>query len=154
MDPCQLLLRLIPPYRHRVITPTVLQVEATECGAVALAIILAYYHRIIPLTKLRQECRVSRNGSKASNILKTARHYGMEAKGFKKGLIALKKIPFPYIIFWNFNHFLVVEGFGKDRVYLNDPATGRRTVSKAEFNEAYTGIVLIIEPGAKLKKII
>lgn len=133
-------------------TPTVLQMENTECGAASLSIVLQHYGRYVPLTQLRELCGVSRDGSDAANLILAARSLGLDAKGFKKSIAALEKVKPPAILFWEFNHFLVFEGFRGDRVALNDPALGPRTVSREEFDRSYTGIVLTLEPGPEFQR--
>ncbi|NET16720.1 MAG: NHLP family bacteriocin export ABC transporter peptidase/permease/ATPase subunit, partial [Okeania sp. SIO1H6] len=136
----------------RVKTKPFLQREATECGAASLGIILKYYGREVPLMELRGKCGVSRDGTNAGQIVRTAREYGLTARGGKSTVEFLENTDLPVIIFWKFNHFLVVEGFDKKFAYLNDPALGRRKVSKAEFAKSYSGIVLQMEPGEEFVK--
>lgn len=136
----------------RVKVPTILQMEATECGAASLSMILAHYNLWLPLEKLRQECGVNRDGSKASCVLRAARNRGCKANGYKWNADRLKEIgAYPLIIHWEFNHFVVLEGIKGKKVFLNDPAMGRRTVEWKDFKTSYTGVALNVEPDENFK---
>jgi NHLM bacteriocin system ABC transporter peptidase/ATP-binding protein/NHLM bacteriocin system ABC transporter ATP-binding protein len=141
-----------PSKWRRVQTPTVLQMEAAECGAAALGMILEYHGRYVPLDVLRDDCGVSRDGSNAFYIKEAAKRYGLEVKAFRKSAAGIRSRRPPFIIFWQWNHFLVVEGFARGKVYVNDPAAGRRTISADEFQEGYTGIAFTFEPGPAFEK--
>ena len=128
--------------------PVVMQLEALECGAACLTMVLAYYDKWIPLEQVRKDCGVSRDGSNALNILRAARSYGMETAAYRAEPDTLKKEgTFPCIVHWEFNHFVVVDGFRRGRVCINDPARGRVSISEEEFDRAFTGIILMLEPG-------
>ena len=132
--------------------PTVLQLEATECGAACLGMILAHYGRWVPLEELRVRCGVSRDGSKAANVLRAAREYGLVAQGFRREPGRLFDLPFPMIVFWNFNHFMVLEGIRGDTVYVNDPDRGARRLSMQEFDEGFTGVCMAFATGPKFRR--
>ncbi|WP_028812107.1 NHLP family bacteriocin export ABC transporter peptidase/permease/ATPase subunit [Streptomyces flavidovirens] len=142
--------------RKAVRTPTVLQMEAVECGAAALAMVLAHYGRHVPLEELRIACGVSRDGSRASNLLKAARSYGLQAKGMQMEATALAEVQAPAILFWEFNHYVVYDGtgrrFGRRGVHINDPDKGRRFVPAEDFDTSFTGVVLVFEPSESFRR--
>ena len=134
---------------NKVVTvPVILQMEALECGAASLAMVMAYYKKWVPLSEVRQECGVSRDGSNAFNVMEAAKRYGMEchAKAYKLESL-MTKATFPAIVFWNRNHFLVVDGFKGKYAYLNDPARGRVRLPIEEFAKSYSNICLLCTPG-------
>ena len=125
--------------------------HVSECGAACLGIVLAYFGRWVPLTELREKCEVSRDGSSAASILRASRHYGLECSGLSIRAEQLKKLELPLILFWQFSHFVVLDGFDGRYFYLNDPSTGRRRVSAEEFNKGYSGIALRFKCGADFR---
>lgn len=136
-----------PVRNGKVKVPVVMQMEALECGAASLTMILAYYGKWIPLEQVRADCGVSRDGSNAKNILIAARSYGLAAKGYRYEPEGLKENgKFPCIIHWNFNHFVVLDGFKGGKAYINDPAKGSYSVPMEIFDKSFTGICLMFEP--------
>ncbi len=123
-------------------TPTVFQMEATECGAASLSMIFGYFGKFLPLEQMRIETGVSRDGCNAGNMMRAAKRFGLACRGFRKEPEALREIQTPCIIHWNFNHFVVFEGFKGKYAYLNDPALGRRRLTFEELDEGFTGVVL------------
>lgn len=138
--------------KRRVKTPSFFQMEMVECGAVALGIILGYYRRFITLEQLRIDCGVSRDGCKALNIIRAARKHGLEAEGYRANIEEIRELELPFIAFWHFNHFIVVEGFKGNYIYINDPAVGHRILHQDEFAREYSGIALNFIPTDDFKK--
>ena len=128
--------------------PVTMQLEMLECGAASLTMIMHYYRKWIPLEQARVDCGVSRDGANAKNLMLAARSYGMEAKAWRvEPEDLIKEGPFPCIIHWGFNHFVVLCGFRRGKAVLNDPARGRVQVSMEEFDQEYTGVMITVEPG-------
>ena len=127
--------------------PVIMQMEALECGAASLAMVLAYYQKWIPLEQVRLDCGVSRDGSNMKNVYLAAKNYGLDVHGYQMEVDALKNQgTFPCIIHWDFNHFVVLDGFKGNKAVLNDPARGLVQVSMEEFDESFTGLVLTFAP--------
>lgn len=133
-------------------TPTVYQMEAAECGAASLSMIFAYYGKHVPLEQMRVETGVSRDGCSAGNIMRAAKKYGFECHGYRKSPSYLKTVKPPCIIHWNFDHFVVFEGFKGKYAYINDPAAGRRRLAYDELDDCFTGVVLTFAPAPGSKK--
>ncbi|MBQ9041515.1 MAG: NHLP family bacteriocin export ABC transporter peptidase/permease/ATPase subunit [Eggerthellaceae bacterium] len=128
--------------------PVIMQLEALECGAASLAMVMAYYDKWVPLEQVRADCGVSRDGSKAKNVALAAMRYGFEVKAYRYDPQTIQKeASFPCIIHWNMNHFVVLDGFKGGKAYLNDPARGDIEVTMEEFDECFTGVTIIPTPG-------
>ena len=125
--------------------PFIMQMEALECGAASLCMVLAYYGKWIPLEQVRADCGVSRDGCNARSIYRAAVSYGLKPSAFRMEPSELRKAKLPAIIHWNFNHFVVLNGFKKKCAVINDPARGATEVSLEEFDKAFTGIVITFE---------
>ena len=127
-------------------TPLFPQLEVGECGAACLGAILGYYGRWVTIEELRSACGVSRDGCSAADIVTAGRKYGLKITGWRRTLANLKSVDFPAILFWEFNHFVVLERIRRGRYYLNDPANGRRVIGEESFTQSYAGVVLLVEP--------
>ena len=139
--------------KKRITVPVIMQMEALECGAACLAMILAYHGKWLPLEQVRSDCGVSRDGSKASSIAKAGRNYGLEVKAHRYGVDTLKEhVTYPAIIHWNFNHFVVLCGFTKNAAVINDPARGTVKVTMEEFDHSFTGVCIEFTPGDNFEK--
>jgi len=131
---------------NQVFTEEQLQQDPTECAAISLSIMLSYYGCHKQISEIRHACGVSRDGSNAANLVRAACTFGLKAKGFKKGLKTLESVSLPAVVFWNFNHFLVLEEIDNGRYWINDPATGRRCLDLQEFDRCYTGVIITMQP--------
>ena len=138
--------------KMRVKTPVYLQIEAAECGAVALRIVLAYYGCFVDAAELRDACGVSRDGVRGDHLSKAAKSYGLQARAFRKEIERLREVPAPFISFMSFNHFVVIEGFEEDTVFVNDPSQGRRKIHVQDFEKQFSGVIFTFEKTAEFKQ--
>ena len=132
---------------RRLRTPLVLQLEDAECGAACLGTVLAHFGRWVSIEELREICAVGRDGCDASDLSRAARHYGLEPQGWRREPEDLWKMDLPLILYWDFSHFVVLEGFAPGKYYINDPANGHRVIDEEEFDIAFTGLALEVRPG-------
>lgn len=139
--------------KRHVKTPAVFQMEAAECGAASLLMILRYYGCHVPMEEVRAACGVSRDGCNAAGIVMAAREYGLLSSGYRCTMERLREMPFPCILHWNGNHFVVLEGFKKNSALINDPAVGHRRISQTDLEEIFTGVVLVFKPGFAFRKV-
>ncbi len=140
------------PFYRLTKTPRVIQMEAVECGAAALCSILAYYGKYLTLEELRQACSVNRDGASVLGILNAAEKYGLLSEAHLVDLEDLYEMPLPLIAYWEFKHFVIIEGFSRNKVFINDPAEGRHSISYEDLSNSFTGVVLIFEQSLEFKK--
>ena len=133
-------------------TPLMMQLEVTDCGAASLGIVLAHHGCWVSLEELRERCNVGRDGSNLKDIAQAARSYGLNATGHSCQVSQLEKLTLPIILFWGFNHFVVLEGIAGDRYFINDPAEGHRTTDREEFDHHFTGVSLLLEPASEFEQ--
>jgi ABC-type bacteriocin/lantibiotic exporter with double-glycine peptidase domain len=136
--------------RRRV--PVLLQLNAVECGAACLAMILSYFGRATRVAQVRDQLSVGRDGASALALAGAARTMGLRVKAFSVEPASFARVPLPAIVHWEFNHFLVVERWSAGHVEVVDPAVGRRRLSQEEFSAGFTGVVLVAEPGVHFER--
>ena len=138
--------------RKRRRVPEIRQVTAVECGAACIAMILNYYGYATGVTEVLERCGVGRDGLTALEIVKSARLYGLRVRAVSVELEEFRFVTLPAIVHWEFNHFLIVERWSRSRVEVVDPAYGRRTLTPAEFDEGFTGVAIMLEPGVQFEQ--
>lgn len=136
------------PY-NRVSTPVILQQSATECGIITLAILFSYYKVHEKLETLREKCGISRDGCRATILIEIAKEYGFEAKAYCVENNDLFQLTEPVIAYWGFNHYVVINGVGTNKVFINDPASGTKAISLDEFDQWFTGVIIFLAPSKK-----